>query len=604
MNNIITATFGSLRKTRTRPAWIADHGMILRFAGIELPAAYEVHFSNSRSTPAKVSIGDESGVEIPDEYFHNADQIFAWLYLHTGEDDGYTVYEAEIPLIKRPEVTDEQPTPQQESAIEQAIIALNIAVEQCETNVSHYPMIVNDYWVVWDAQIGQFVNTGVRAKGENGRDGADGRDGRDGTNGAPGEDGEDGFSPVVTVEEITGGHRVTITDAQGDHVFDVMDGENGADGINGTDGVDGKDGISPTISSSAITGGHRLTIVDAEGTTTVDVMDGQVSQAQLLRAFPTDTASGALASFQDGADSIPVKALTVSIRPVQSGSGDPTPNNVRPISGWTQAKIWREITHDTTADPILTIDLDGTIYGGTLDVTTGVLTVNKGIVDLGSLSWEKFNGTQTAYFRASVPGIKPAASSTSPDGISCSAYNPTGSTYVSYSAYPYSIGVTSTQTANYIYVQDLRWDNADDFKTNASGVMFVYPLKNPQTVQLTPAQLATLAGENNVWADTGDVSVTYRADPTLYKPTYTKSDVGLGNVDNVKQYSANNPPPYPVTSVNNQTGAVSLSIPSSASDVGAVAVAQGVSHAGEFLVVGSNGNVTTVTLSTWQGGSY
>ena len=38
--------------------------------------------------------------------------------------------------------------------------------------------------------------------------------------------------------------------------------------------------------------------------------------------------------------------------------------------------------------------------------------------------------------------------------------------------------------------------------------------------------------------------------------TLTKSDLGLGNVDNVKQYSASNPPPYPVTSVNGQTGAV------------------------------------------------
>lgn len=35
-----------------------------------------------------------------------------------------------------------------------------------------------------------------------------------------------------------------------------------------------------------------------------------------------------------------------------------------------------------------------------------------------------------------------------------------------------------------------------------------------------------------------------------------KSDIGLGNVDNVQQYSANNPPPYPVTSVNGQTGDV------------------------------------------------
>ena len=44
-----------------------------------------------------------------------------------------------------------------------------------------------------------------------------------------------------------------------------------------------------------------------------------------------------------------------------------------------------------------------------------------------------------------------------------------------------------------------------------------------------------------------------------------KSDIGLGNVDNVKQYSASNPPPYPVTSVNGHTGAVTVT----ASDVGA-----------------------------------
>lgn len=48
------------------------------------------------------------------------------------------------------------------------------------------------------------------------------------------------------------------------------------------------------------------------------------------------------------------------------------------------------------------------------------------------------------------------------------------------------------------------------------------------------------------------------------KPTYTKAEVGLGNVDNVKQYSASNPPPYPVTSVAGKTGAVSLT----KSDVG------------------------------------
>ena len=40
--------------------------------------------------------------------------------------------------------------------------------------------------------------------------------------------------------------------------------------------------------------------------------------------------------------------------------------------------------------------------------------------------------------------------------------------------------------------------------------------------------------------------------------TLTKGDVGLSQVDNVKQYSAQNPPPYPVTSVNGKTGDVTV----------------------------------------------
>ena len=47
-----------------------------------------------------------------------------------------------------------------------------------------------------------------------------------GVNGAPGNN---GISPTVTITAITGGHRVTITDATGTKTFDVMDGEDGED---------------------------------------------------------------------------------------------------------------------------------------------------------------------------------------------------------------------------------------------------------------------------------------------------------------------------------------------------------------------------------------
>ena len=68
--------------------------------------------------------------------------------------------------------------------------------------------------------------------------------------------------------------------------------------------------------------------------------------------------------------------------------------------------------------------------------------------------------------------------------------------------------------------------------------------------------------------DKGYITGYTETDPTVpswakatTKPSYTKSEVGLGNVDNVKQYSASNPPPYPVTSVNGKTGAVTVDVP-------------------------------------------
>jgi hypothetical protein len=43
--------------------------------------------------------------------------------------------------------------------------------------------------------------------------------------GSGGGSGADGFSPIVKVEEIEGGHRVTITDIDGEKSFDVLNGK-------------------------------------------------------------------------------------------------------------------------------------------------------------------------------------------------------------------------------------------------------------------------------------------------------------------------------------------------------------------------------------------
>lgn len=58
----------------------------------------------------------------------------------------------------------------------------------------------------------------------------------------------------------------------------------------------------------------------------------------------------------------------------------------------------------------------------------------------------------------------------------------------------------------------------------------------------------------------------------------------------------------PVQSVNGQTGSVTLSIPSNAADVGAIA-SPASANAGDFLVYNGTAWVAQ-SLSTWQGGSY
>lgn len=67
------------------------------------------------------------------------------------------------------------------------------------------------------------------------------------------------------------------------------------------------------------------------------------------------------------------------------------------------------------------------------------------------------------------------------------------------------------------------------------------------------------ASEENGKINVDGAPVTVYTHPEGTNPHgTTKADVGLGNVANERQYSAENPPPYPVTSINGKTGAVVL----------------------------------------------
>ena len=61
----------------------------------------------------------------------------------------------------------------------------------------------------------------------------------------------------------------------------------------------------------------------------------------LLIGLAIGKASGDVVTFRG--DGSPLRGLTVGIEPVQAGSGDPSPDNVRPISGWNEIALNQKI---------------------------------------------------------------------------------------------------------------------------------------------------------------------------------------------------------------------------------------------------------------------
>ena len=141
IDNIVIARFEGGRRARTRSVYQWDHGMILRFEGLELPEAYEAHFSSGGE--ALTQIGGPDGVDIPDVCLLSGNTLRAWIYLHAGEGDGETVYAIEIPVIPRAKPGDPAPMPAQQSAVEQAIIALNAGVETVQGIAEAIPATID-----------------------------------------------------------------------------------------------------------------------------------------------------------------------------------------------------------------------------------------------------------------------------------------------------------------------------------------------------------------------------------------------------------------------------------------------------------------------------
>ena len=225
--------------------------------------------------------------------------------------------------------------------------------------------------------------------------------------------------------------------------------------------------------------------------------------------YPKHVGPAAICSFPDGADGAPLKTLVFSIEPNQSGSGDPSPQNIRPISGWTQVDGKQSGADMSDYTPI-TIALGQTVYGGTVDALAGSGESTMAEVDLGSLSWTYRSDIAAGLFSANLPGYK----YTLDVQAICSNYKYVGTVAGASFAggkdnASFCLYVAQGQSSRVIYVKDTAYTSKSAFETAMSGVKVVYELASPTTLSLTPVSVNSLLGQNNVWCNTGDTELDY-----------------------------------------------------------------------------------------------
>ena len=176
----------------------------------------------------------------------------------------------------------------------------------------------------------------------------------------------------------------------------------------------------------------------------------------------------------------------------------------------------------------------GTVYGGTLDVKTGELTVTHGYASIDgteNIQWSALQPSNTNYKAFYIS--KSAWASRfggSPKNVSaggtlnaiCNEFQVLPQVYATNISASGVYGWTDNSAAMLIVPPS---GVTSGFNTwlQSNPFAICYELATPTTVQLTAEEVSLLVGTNNIWADCGDVDVVVISPITLTNPTYFTS---------------------------------------------------------------------------------
>lgn len=182
----------------------------------------------------------------------------------------------------------------------------------------------------------------------------------------------------------------------------------------------------------------------------------------VIGQFPIKTASGSIVTF-DTSLALPLVSLKANITAQQAGTGTPSPQNIRSISGFSSVRLWN------------------TQYA---EYFKGLLLGTYAFAELGDLYWAIGSGGATRF--VSTIASQPPKSS---GNIICDCYQTTTNTAIYAGSVDDAIALHTTGA---IWVRDTDYETADAFKTAMDGRFAIYELATPTTPTITTEQFNTL----------------------------------------------------------------------------------------------------------------
>ena len=219
--------------------------------------------------------------------------------------------------------------------------------------------------------------------------------------------------------------------------------------------------------------------------------DTTIERPSLVLTNPAASASGNPVTVSSVAGNMVNPIVTLNV--IQEGSGTPSPSNPRHIGAYGDARI--HVNSDTKI-----IDFDNTVYGGTLDVTTGVLTVTHVYTafKISQCVHVTTFANNEQYYKLNAFDNSPVIYNSGQGNNANSFSNASGN-------YAYSVN-----DALHFYFTN---NNAVQFfvpigTPTDTEMQFVATLVTPLTIQLTPAQIA-LAQGTNVVSTNGNSTISF-----------------------------------------------------------------------------------------------